>query len=570
MKQYFFTLLLSFMWIPSFGKTVSDELQERVYVQTDKQLYLAGEQIRMKILTVDTELIPLVFSTVAYAELVRDSMARVQIKVALTDGVGEGRMSLPVDLKTGYYRLIAYTQYMRNEGTEVFFEKNIVVVNTFQQDYNPGTANVTNTPYKDLQSVLSQLSSFNFQLSTPEAVSLQPDKSVYSTREQGFLTLSGLPATIHTLSVSISGIEMNTTASSSFQNKPPKNTTGFTDEYLPEYEGHIITGTIIDNQTGTAGIDNAPLIPVISFLGKEINFFTGQKSPAGEVLFVTSGNYDTKEIAAVVYNGDEKYRIDLRSPFITRFAPKPMPELYIDSTFYDQLLERSVALQTMRYFINDSIENNNMSGTFYKTKPTNSYLLDEYTRFPTMQEVFTECISSARFRRRDEKRELSVIVRNGDNSYYGSNPLVLLDGAPVSNHEHIYNYNPLLVECINIYNSVCILGGYSFEGIIELKTYRGLAQDLDFEKSTQIIRYEGPQRVESFRTPDYSTEQNRKNRMPDSHHTLLWNPDIQTAGQTTILLPFETSDFTGEFQAIVEGVTEEGQVVFTTSFFIVE
>ena len=127
-----------------------------------------------------------------------------------------------------------------------------------------------------------------------------------------------------------------------------------------------------------------------------------------------------------------------------------MPVLHIDSACYDQLLELSVALQALHYFLSDSLENQNKSEPFSQMKPTNSYPLDEYTRFTTMREVFIEFIANARFRRRDGNRELSVDIRNGDNSYYGTNPLVFLDGAPISNHELIYNYDPLLVEYINI------------------------------------------------------------------------------------------------------------------------
>ena len=581
-------LLLSVLWIPLFGRTGVPELRERVYVQTDKQLYLAGEQIRMKMLTLDMEQIPLVFSKVAYAELVDDSIARVQIKVALSDGKGEGRMLLPVDIPTGNYRLIAYTQYMRNEGAEVFFEKIIGVINTFQSGYDPKATSPTRADLQyaqpstdNAQASPAQLAKadlqFNFQLST-----LKP---FYSTREHGELLLSGLPETLYSLSVSITGKEMIASEPSiqiatdpsmqiatahPIQKNPQASPTLFTGKYLPEYEGHIITGTIINNQTGKAEQDNDFMISALSFPGKGINFFTGKKSVTGDVRFFTSGNNETKEIATIVYNEGEKYRIDIQSPFVTNFVSKEMTVLHIDSACYEQLLERSVALQASHYFFSDSLENQNKSEPFSQMKPTNSYPLDEYTRFTTMREVFIEFIANARFRRREGNRELSVVIRNGDNSYYGTNPLVFLDGAPISNHELIYNYDPLLVEYINIYNYLCILGGNTFEGIVELQTYRGLMQDVVFDKSTQIIPYESPQMVEKFVAPDYSNVQNRKSRIPDTRHTLLWNPYILTAGQSTLHLPFDTSDLTGEFQATVEGITQNGDFFSATTVFKVE
>jgi hypothetical protein len=73
-----------------------------------------------------------------------------------------------------------------------------------------------------------------------------------------------------------------------------------------------------------------------------------------------------------------------------------------------------------------------------------------------------------------------------------------------------------------------------------------------------------------FQTPDYSEENSRQSRMPDARHTLLWSPNINTDGETTVIIPFNTSDLTGEFQATVEGITKDGKFIFATVFFRVE
>ena len=577
MKRYFYCIL----WIciagnvTLFGNVGKDDLRERVYVQTDKHLYLAGEPVLMKLFTTDPKQIPLTFSKVAYVELVADSVARLQIKVELADGAGSGRMLLPADLPTGYYRLIVYTQFMRNEGAEVFFEKYIAVLNTFQSGYNPVE--------EDMKT------EYHFLPDTPRSYgenenrefSLQSDKETYTTRTHGELIINGLPQNIHTLSVSIAGKELIPVAESDTKpdelyqayltnTKQTKQTTEFDDNFLPEYEGHIVTGKIIDNQTGAEGVDNNLLVPALSFPGDGIRFFPGQKTKTGDVRFFTTGISEMKEIATVVYDADNKYRIDVQSPFVSRFVPKPMPALYIDSAYYGQLLERSVALQVFHYFSDDPSANRNISEPFFKMKPSQTYLLDEYTRFTTMREVFIEFIIGARFRRADGKWRFSTFVKTGDNYTYGTAPLVLLDGVPITDHDVIYNYDPLVVERINIYYGPCNVGGYLFDGIIELTTYRRIHQELNPGKSTQISSYDGPQLYKRFDTPDYSNDQNRQRRMPDSRQTLLWNPDVRTEGKTSIRFPFDTSDLTGEFQATVEGITKDGKFIFATSIFKVE
>ena len=155
-------------------------------------------------------------------------------------------------------------------------------------------------------------------------------------------------------------------------------------------------------------------------------------------------------------------------------------------------------------------------------------------------------------------------------SHYGPMPLVLIDGVPIANHNAIYNYDPLAVEKINIYYGPYILGGYHFDGIVELITYRRLHADLDLDASSQVLLYEGPQLPYRLHTPDYSKEKNRQTRTPDARHTLLWEPNILTEKKTSLHLPFDTSDLTGEFQATVEGITKDGEIIFATSFFEVE
>ena len=635
MKRYFCCIL--FIFIAVHFSVAAPLTRERIYVQTDKSLYLAGEPVLLKLLTTDTEQIPLVFSKIAYVELVDNSSALIQIKVEMSNGTGSGIMQLPVEISTGYYRLIAYTQFMRNEGADVFFEKNIAVLNTFQSDYYP--------PEDNPETANGVLTDENIEYG---AVSLRLDKTNYAMRQRGELLISGLPENIHTLSVSIAGKELFPIAESNvalFRNNLSKKSVKFTGEYIPEYEGHIITGKIIENQVedekpeelelesknedllieikeqinvldslintlqdrlddniltiisnlrqslsnlndsdSTETIDSIETIenvqgnesnpklisPALAFPGRGINFFAGQIGDAGDVRFYTSDILGTKEIATVVYFPNEKYRVDIQSPFVASHAHKQMPVLRVDTAYYRQLLARSVALQLFHYFSDDEPEDKIESESYFKLEPTWSYPLDEYTRFTTMREVFLEFIVGARFRRNAGKQELSVMFKRGDAYNYGTMPLVILDGVPVADHDAIFNYDPLSVEMINIYYGPLLMGGYLFDGIIELITYRRLYQNLRLNRATQVLRYEGPQKPLIQQNPDYSEEKNRNSRIPDARHTLLWNPDVKTNGKTSITLPFDTSDLAGEYQATVEGITKEGKIFFSKTFFEVE
>lgn len=120
MKYSILSLILTLLFLGHGDLLAANDFRERIYVQTDKQVYLAGELLWLKLCVTDATGIPVSFSKVGYVELLDESTALVQVKIEIKEGIGEGWLELPALLPTGYYRLVAYTRYMRNEGDTVF------------------------------------------------------------------------------------------------------------------------------------------------------------------------------------------------------------------------------------------------------------------------------------------------------------------------------------------------------------------------------------------------------------------------------------------------------------------
>ena len=97
-------------------------------------------------------------------------------------------------------------------------------------------------------------------------------------------------------------------------------------------------------------------------------------------------------------------------------------------------------------------------------QPDWSYLLDEYTRFTTMEEVVIEFIPGLRFRKMDGVRRLAVLTEERI-GYTIGNSLVLLDGIPIVDHEIIFKYDPLKIRKIDVYKGKYVFGGQIFDGI---------------------------------------------------------------------------------------------------------
>ena len=105
--------------------------QEKVYLQTDKPYYSAGEKIWFKGYVVNAATnLPNTLSQFIYVELIDKSSAvisRIKIK---KDSLGfAGFIDLKPELPSGNYALRAYTFWMQNTGTDFFFKKVIYIGN---------------------------------------------------------------------------------------------------------------------------------------------------------------------------------------------------------------------------------------------------------------------------------------------------------------------------------------------------------------------------------------------------------------------------------------------------------
>lgn len=564
-------ILFAFLFYPISADNL---LRERVYMHTDKQTYLSGEMLWMKFYLTDEAGKPASFSKVGYVELLDESGAQVQVKLEITNGVAAGWMELPVTLPTGNYRLVAYTRNMRNEGETVFFDKTIGIVNTFISDATVDTDTVS-------VGHENHLVKGNITVSTAQ---------VYNTRTQGEIRIQGLPENIHSLSVSVAGrdfvqssdniVDWNSRLSALGDGASGGRTPGT--DFLPEYEGHIISGRITNVATGQPPVgDN--VYSMLGFVGDQVRVFGGLADKDANVHFMTRRIAGTHELAvASIASSDHKYRVNIESPFAAH-AERMYPPFLLKPEWEEQLLQRSVGLQVQYTYSADSINRVDTTYSYFQWKPDRSYILDEYTRFTTMEEVVIEFIPALRFRRYNNKRFLSVLLNETDAFSLG-NTLVLLDGIPITDHEVVFKYNPLLLYKIDVYKDKFIFGNKHFDGMVFLTTYKQDYPSLVTDESTHLFDYEGTQVHRYFYAPSYPdnpTTDNRTldsqasdnaldSRIPDFRHTLLWLPQVAAQGQTSLSVPFSTSDLVGEFEVVVEGLTKDGRVIRGASLFEVK
>ena len=105
---------------------------EKVYLHVDRDSYYAGDNIWFKAYLIDAlDHLLTDHSSNLHVELISSTSKIILTRIIRLEGVlGNGDFRLPDDIKSGRYKIRAYTNYMRNYGDQLFFSKEIVIVNS--------------------------------------------------------------------------------------------------------------------------------------------------------------------------------------------------------------------------------------------------------------------------------------------------------------------------------------------------------------------------------------------------------------------------------------------------------
>lgn len=520
-------------------------VNERMEAVTDKDLYLSGEQMAVKLYTTDTEGRSIGLSRVAYVELIGDADNSVRLKVEMNQGQGQAMVKLPYTLATGTYRLTAYTRWMRNEGEKVFFSKRIGIFNSIRHQPETDQAILTDSP-RELPPTLP---------TAQGNVTARTDRQTYAARQEVTLQLEGLPADAQATVAVIRRDGLDTSGQADIP--LPVHPHG-PEPCLPEEKGMIVEGIFTPHEDS----DATPVNPNLTVQGNQINFYAGKTGEPGRLIFNTpilKGMTET--VTAVQRSG----HITLTSPFVAT-APQRLHPLTVSTASRQALTERNIALQaTEHYYGPMPAQVAEIAGYLTDVKPDKCYDLDQYRRFDTFEETFMEFMPGVSTKGSKGNRHLIVFDALNGVSDAKRNTLVLLDGVAVMDHELILAYDPHLVKYVETYLSDFAFGNQIYNGILFLKTPHLKLSGFDLPRTSVICEYEGVHPQTGMYLPSASAD--TPSHMPDLRHTLYWNPNV-TAQDTR--LTFRTSDMRGTYIVKVEGRTKSGERIIGYASFEVK
>ena len=117
----------------------TQKIDQTIVVQTDKTLYRPGETIWMKSYVTDAITHQLSLNSLELIIQLTDDKGvnLAETKYPLKNGVADCRISIPGDLQTDVYHLIAFTPEMENNGIQTIFRQEIFIGRPEQLDIIP-------------------------------------------------------------------------------------------------------------------------------------------------------------------------------------------------------------------------------------------------------------------------------------------------------------------------------------------------------------------------------------------------------------------------------------------------
>ena len=337
--------------------------------------------------------------------------------------------------------------------------------------------------------------------------------------------------------------------------------------FLPEYEGHIISGKITDTRTGEVASN---ILTYLAVPGKKLHLYGSRSNNNGDIRFYTRDIYGPAEIVVQTNTlQDTTYRIEISSPFSEKFSVNRSSGFNLIENMRNQLLTQSIGSQVQNVYTGNKLKMfyppQIDSNAFYM-QADKRYFLDNYVRFKTMEEVLREYVTEVSVTKQRNDFYLSVVAKSHyNNSYQNVEPLLLLDGVPVFDHGNkIISYDPMKVQKLEIVAKKYFLGPLVFNSIVNFSTYKGNLPDFQLDPRATVLDYEGLQLNREFYSPVYETESQISNRLPDFRNVLYWSPDIKIDKSGKKAISFYTSDQENKYTVIVQGINQSGRSGIST------
>jgi hypothetical protein len=192
----------------------------------------------------------------------------------------------------------------------------------------------------------------------------------------------------------------------------------------------------------------------------------------------------------------------------------------------------------------------------------------DYDVMDNMAEFLYEIVTGIRTFEKDGKQDVRVAFMGG---VYQDAPLFLVNGIPTRDTETVLKIpigdvigagvikDHKASGLVKYNREVRPFGDFGGSGIVVIHLKPGASNPFRIAYSEMLKKnmYIVP---ETYPNAEYASI-NDASGIPDFRQTLYWNPELKLDGDTTNL-SFYTSDIEGNYEVIVQGVSENGKIIY--------
>ena len=570
MKKY--TLILGFVLIAFLAQgqyvirdaselsPLKEVPQELIYVNHTGPVVFTGEYLHYALhcFNAQTRRTSRI-SSVAYVAMIDQAGSTVfEHKVRLQRGKSYGDYFLPTSLETGTYKLVAYTQWMKNSGLKQLFQDDIAVINPYRI---PEINQTSDTTDEMVSGTVNQDSS---------TVAISIDGARLNTRQLNSLRLNNFkgPLGKGTYSVWIKRKETvpfqrAKTASAwvSQYNQAAKRIPQTIGDslFLPEQRGELLFGNARDSQGNPVRGERIYL----SIPGEEFVLKFATTDDNGNFYSYVRERYNDPRVIMQAQGVSKEIELKLGTVAGLDYSGLEFASLDIMAALEKELVARSIRNQIENQFFEikpDSILLDAPRDPFDGGMPETT-LLDEYTRFPTFEETLVEIFSNAGYRNGPNGTSYIRIAQDyeqWDEPFNNDPALVLIDGVMIRDHGTIKEFNAGLIEKIELIRDQFQMADQAYQGMMVITTFDGDYADTFQALNSDIGTLQMARPEKNYYTEDHSLR--ATSRIPDYRNVLLWQPHIELDAEP-VVIPFYTSDVPGTYEVFLEGFTDYGKPI---------
>ncbi|WKN45631.1 hypothetical protein [Tunicatimonas pelagia] len=341
------------------------------------------------------------------------------------------------------------------------------------------------------------------------------------------------------------------------------------ERFIAEDEMLLITGSVHTSQP--IGEDDQVLL---SIPGDDPYFEYSEITEGGRFAIPISRVYGSQNSILQYNSATDEQPQSIRWKVDSTFASSPPAKFYAPYTITNDEWQKLVneyrtrkSIQQGYYYFEDNAEDtlgqSRKQFRFYGA-PNVQIDPEDYIALPSFEEICRELLPGVRLMKKKKVYDFDVFNPTS-RKFLPNEPTLLLDGVPIQDKDYIINFPPDQIDFIETVNRRTYYGNVRLDGVIALYTKQEKAYEdaLAGRAHFTTLPYYTP--LVSFSSPDSLIAS-----LPDFRTLLHWKPNVTLDTDETGSLSFTTSDELGQYEAVLQGVTKEGEVIYEIATFEVK